>query len=133
MKKTGILNSDLSAAIAGSGHTDKLVICDCGLPIPNEAVCIDLSLIPGIPSFIDVLKAIENEAVFEKAYLSKDIQEKNPDILEQTRKILPPDVPFTFLAHEDFKARTREPNTVFVRTGENTPFANIMLVHGVSF
>ena len=133
MKKTGILNADLAAALAGAGHTDKLVICDCGLPIPEGAVCIDLSLVQGIPSFIDVLKAVENEAVFEKAYLSKDIQEKNPKILEAARKILPRDVPFTFLAHEDFKERTHDENTTFVRTGENTPFANIMLVHGVAF
>ena len=133
MKKKGIINADLAAVVAGFGHTDKIVVCDCGLPIPEDAVCIDLALVQGIPSFIDVLKALENEMVFEKAYLSKDIQEKNPQVLAKTREIIPENVDFSFLAHEDFKARTREPGVVFVRTGEASYFANILLVGGVAF
>ena len=71
--------------------------------------------------------------VFEKAYLSKDIQEKNPVVLAKTREIIPENVDFSFLAHEDFKARTREDGVIFIRTGEATPFANILLVGGVAF
>lgn len=133
MKKKGIINADLAALLAGFGHTDKLVVCDCGLPIPEDARCVDLALVQGIPSFIDVLKAVENEMVFEKAYLSKDIQEKNPVVLAKTREIIPENVDFSFLAHEDFKARTREDGVIFIRTGEATPFANILLIGGVAF
>jgi len=53
MKKTGILNAEISEIIAKMGHTDMLAIGDIGLPIPNEVKRIDISLIKGIPTFID--------------------------------------------------------------------------------
>ncbi|MCF7905318.1 MAG: D-ribose pyranase, partial [Candidatus Marinimicrobia bacterium] len=37
MKKVGILHPELSKAIAIMGHTDRLVVCDAGLPIPVHA------------------------------------------------------------------------------------------------
>ncbi|NIT59553.1 MAG: D-ribose pyranase, partial [Aliifodinibius sp.] len=58
---SGILNGKLSRIIAAMGHTDKLVVCDCGLPIPRNAVMVDLALTNNIPSFRDTLMAILNE------------------------------------------------------------------------
>jgi D-ribose pyranase len=55
MKKQGILNSKLASIIAMMGHTDKLVICDCGLPIPVGMQVVDLALTKNIPKFIDTL------------------------------------------------------------------------------
>jgi D-ribose pyranose/furanose isomerase RbsD len=36
MKKIGFLNSEISKIISELGHTDKIVICDSGLPIPTD-------------------------------------------------------------------------------------------------
>lgn len=36
MKKTALLNSELSYVIAKMGHTDTLTVGDCGLPIPQD-------------------------------------------------------------------------------------------------
>ena len=47
MKKSGTLNSQLSRIIAMMGHSDRIVICDCGLPIPRGAEVVDLALTPG--------------------------------------------------------------------------------------
>jgi hypothetical protein len=44
MKKTTLLQSDLSYMIATLGHLDTLVMADAGLPIPAETVRIDLAL-----------------------------------------------------------------------------------------
>ena len=33
MYKTGILNSDISKVLSDLGHTDQIVIADCGLPV----------------------------------------------------------------------------------------------------
>lgn len=35
MKKQGMLNSDITKVISDMGHTDTIVIADCGLPIPD--------------------------------------------------------------------------------------------------
>ena len=52
MRKTSLLNSNLSSVISKMGHTDMLAIGDCGLPIPNETERIDLALVAGIPTFL---------------------------------------------------------------------------------
>ena len=44
MKKSALLNSELSYLIAKMGHTDTLKVGDCGLPIPQETQRIDLAL-----------------------------------------------------------------------------------------
>ena len=58
MRKTSLLNSNISSVISKMGHTDMLAIGDCGLPIPKETERIDLALIKGVPGFIETLKAI---------------------------------------------------------------------------
>lgn len=55
MKKTTILNAQLSHCIATLGHTDSVTLCDAGLPIPNHVQRIDLALAAGMPSFLDTL------------------------------------------------------------------------------
>ena len=56
MKKNGILNSDISRVLSYMGHTDRICIGDCGLPVPDSTERIDLALKFGQPSFMDVLK-----------------------------------------------------------------------------
>ncbi len=36
MKKTKVINSDISRVIAQMGHFDKLSIGDAGMPVPKE-------------------------------------------------------------------------------------------------
>ena len=51
MKKKGILNAQLLGELAKLRHTDKLVICDAGYPIPKDGNVVDVSLTEGVPSF----------------------------------------------------------------------------------
>ncbi|MFI5267617.1 MAG: RbsD/FucU domain-containing protein [Chloroflexota bacterium] len=51
-----ILNPRLLALLAGAGHGDIIVVADSGLPIPNTVEVVDLSLIRGVPSFLQVLE-----------------------------------------------------------------------------
>ncbi|MBD4719348.1 D-ribose pyranase, partial [Xanthomonas citri pv. citri] len=43
MKKGTVLNSDISSVISRLGHTDTLVVCDAGLPIPKSTTRIDMA------------------------------------------------------------------------------------------
>ncbi|RKY50137.1 MAG: D-ribose pyranase [Candidatus Neomarinimicrobiota bacterium] len=133
MKKKGILNSHLSKMIASMGHTDQMVIGDAGLPLPRNAEIVDLALIKNIPRMIDVLTAVLDELVVEKAILAVEIEKINHGVLDEIKRLLK-GVEIEFVSHEDFKRIYRESdNTVFVRTGESTPYANIILVSGVDF
>ena len=81
MKKTTILNAQLSHAIATLGHTDMVTICDAGLPIPEFVGRIDLALTQGIPRFLDTLYATTSEMFVERAILAEEIKQKNPVLL----------------------------------------------------
>ncbi|WP_405096742.1 D-ribose pyranase [Oceanobacillus sp. FSL H7-0719] len=131
MKKSGILNRDISALLATLGHTDTIIIADSGLPIPNDISCIDVSLKLGTPSFLSVLELILTEMEVEKLILAEEIKTENSKLhvkLIQDNETLP----IEYLSHEKLKQRINEVKAV-IRTGEATPFANVILQSGVIF
>jgi D-ribose pyranase len=133
MKKVGILNSRLSGVIASLGHTDRLVICDCGLPIPRCREVVDLALTKNIPTFLDALRVVLQELAVEKAIVAEEIERENRHTLAQIERLLA-GVPIQKVPHEEFKKIAHgDSNTRFVRTGEATPYANIILISGVTF
>ena len=131
MKKTGILNQPISSVIAGLGHMDTLVIADAGLPIPPETRRIDLALTEGIPTFLDTLRVVLTEMQVEQAVVAEEMLEVSPKVYEAVKKLLG-DVPIEAVTHLIFKEQTRSARAV-VRTGEFTPYANVILVAGVVF
>ena len=131
MKKTGVLNQPISSVIAGLGHMDTLVIADAGLPIPPETQRIDLALTEGIPPFLDTLRVVLIEMQVERAIVAGEMLEVSPEVYEEVRKLLG-DVPIETVTHLIFKEQTRSARAV-IRTGEFTPYANVILVSGVVF
>lgn len=129
MKKQGILNRELAGIFARLGHTDKIVIADCGLPIPDGVTCIDLAYKLGEPSFQSILEVVLDDLKVEHAYLAEEIKVANETIHSF---ILQNVEPVTYISHEQFKKMTSEAK-VIIRTGEITPYANIMLQSGVIF
>lgn len=131
MKKTGLLNQSLSCTIAGMGHFDELVIGDAGLPIPAGPERIDLAVSEGVPSFLSVLRAVLGELQVQSAVIASEMPERSPDLYAALREALG-DIPIEQVPHEAFKTRTASTRAV-VRTGEFTPYANVILVAGVVF
>lgn len=131
MKKTKVINSDISRVIAQMGHFDKLSIGDAGMPVPKGTEKIDLAVDNGIPSFMDVLNNVLEELEVQKIYLAEEIKENNPTILSQITDRLP-DTPIEFIPHNDMKAELNNCHA-FIRTGEMTPYANILLESNVVF
>ena len=124
MKKSGILNSSIAKAIADLGHMDLIAIGDCGLPIDSSKK-IDLALKLGSPSFIEVLDELLKDFSVEGYTLACEIKEKNPKVLSEVEDLLE-GVESNFISHENFKKKLEDCKFV-IRTGENTPYANIIL------
>jgi D-ribose pyranase len=131
MRRDGILNQPILNLTGGLGHTDRIVVCDAGLPIPPEVERIDLAVVKGLPAFVDVLRPLLAEIVIEKVVLAKEIQKANPNVLAQIKELIGP-VPVEFVSHEEFKRQSHACRGV-IRTGEATPFANVILQCGVNF
>ena len=131
MKKHGILNSHISEVLANLGHTDTIVIADCGLPIPAGVKRIDLSLKIGIPSFKDTLLTVLEDMAVEKVTIAEEINVHNQETLSLIKNYFT-DESISIVSHEEFKKITTNAKAV-IRTGEATPYANIILHAGVVF
>lgn len=131
MKRNYILNGELSKAVAGVGHTQYLVLCDAGLPIPTGVKMIDLSLVKGKPSLMEVLKAVSEEMVIESFIVASELEMVNSKFLGEIQEVLK-GISYRTVKHEKFKELTKSSYTI-VRTGECSSYANLILVGGVNF
>lgn len=131
MRKGNLFNSDIVRVLSKMGHTDQLTIGDAGLPIPDSSERIDLALVKGVPGFVETVKAIYSDMVVEKVILAEEIKENNPEVLCAMEELFA-GVTIEYVSHEQFKKLTCSSKAV-VRTGECTPYANIILQSGVNF
>lgn len=128
MKKHGMINRDIAAALAKFGHTDLLVIADCGLPVPEHVPCVDLSYRLGEPSFKTVLDAVLEDFETEAAFIAQEISHHNKDLEAHMLKLLD----CRYVSHEQLKAMSHNAKLI-IRTGEASPYANVILQSGVIF
>jgi D-ribose pyranase len=131
MKKIGTLNSEISRVISGLGHTDQIVVCDAGFPIPSHVDRIDVSLMPGVPTFAQTLETVLIELKVERAFYADEIREANPRVQQLIDRALA-DVERTMVPHVEFKKMSHQAKAV-IRCGECTRYANVILQAGVIF
>jgi len=131
MKKTGILHSELMKEIAALGHTDLFLIGDAGMPIPKGVTIIDLALCKGVPSFEQVLDAVLLEAEVEYYYMANEICDNNRRLLSYIQAAMP-GIDHKKIPHSALKVLS-EKCKFAIRTGEFTPYPNLILRAGVAF
>ncbi|MGL4760614.1 MAG: D-ribose pyranase [Sarcina sp.] len=131
MKKMGLLNSEINSVISKMGHTDSLAIGDCGLPIPSEVKRIDLALIKNLPTFLDTLDSVLLELEVEEIIIATETKEVSTVLYKEIKSRFE-NIKMIFVSHEEFKLKLRDCKAV-IRTGEQTPYANIILKSGVVF
>ena len=126
MKKNGILNAQLLCELTKLRHTDKLVICDAGYPIPKGSSVVDVSLTEGIPSFEQTLRAVVNEIVVEEYTAFRAMEEKNADCYRLITELFK-NQKSSFVTMPEFQ-KLAEDAKLFIRTGELRPASNLLLV-----
>ncbi|MBM2658984.1 D-ribose pyranase [Staphylococcus pseudoxylosus] len=129
MYKTGILNSEISKLLSDLGHTDQIIIADCGLPVPQGVKKIDLALDFGKPSFLEVFHIIKNHMVIEQVTIANEMIKQNDDLYIQ---LVSENIDISTVSHEQLKADSEKVKAI-IRTGEAKPFANAILKSGVLF
>lgn len=147
MKTKGVLHNELARQIARLGHGDMIVITDRGFPFPRHEYteCIDLSIGRGLPTVVDVLKVILEELEIEKVIIADETKTVSPNTYAALKAVIAPiknkgnDIVEENIPHPEFKDMVlnggleRKEVKVFVKCGEFTPYANIILVSGVDF
>jgi len=129
VKKHGILNRHLSGALAELGHTDGVLVCDAGMPIPDGPRVVDLAFLAGVPSFAQVLEGLLGELAVEGATAAEEVRDANPAAASLMAGHFPD---LAYVPHERLKQLTSGAR-VTVRTGEASPYANVLLRCGVFF
>ncbi|MEV0151839.1 MULTISPECIES: D-ribose pyranase [unclassified Nonomuraea] len=123
MRHDGLWHPRLLHILSAAGHTDLIVVADPGLPVPPGVETVDLVWRRGEPAFLPVLEAVLGELVVETAYVAEESPRGFLDgVLTTTQRI-----PHTRLKELTGRARA------VVRTGETTPYANVVLQAGVPF
>lgn len=131
MKKRGIINAQLAGLIAGLGHKGTFMIGDGEMPIPRGVEIVDLALCGGVSTFKQVMDAVLDETQIESYVLAEEIVEKNQPLLTYIRESLP-EAEESMIFHMALKKMSK--NVKFaIRTGEFTPYPNIILTAGVAF
>ena len=128
MTETGILNRDVAAEMAKMGHTDKLLIADAGLAIPNSTKVIDISLRKDIPSAVDVLKVVLENFSVESIILSQATLDVSPTREKEFKSCFAPDIPCEVVSHPHFRDDLTKDVKFAIRTGDFTANSNIILV-----
>jgi len=131
MKKTGIFNSTISAFVASMGHKDIITVVDMGYPIPKDIEFADIVLDKGKPGFLETIEVLLSELAVEKIIIAEELENNNINNYVGIVKLFQ-GIEVEKMSHELFKEKAKM-SKYFIRTGECTPFSNIMLISGVIF
>lgn len=130
MKRTGILNQQLSATLASLGHTDLLLVVDAGFPIPRGANRIDLAVTENLPDLRTVLDLIANEIIVEGVIRAEDVPTNNAP-LDAWLADRFAGAEFTTRPHREVLGELAHEAKAIVRTGAFDPWGNVGLICGV--
>jgi D-ribose pyranase len=128
MRRGGILHPALGHLLSSTGHTDYFTVCDRGFPVPDGPERIDLALVNGIPTVLDVLRAIHGEWVIDRVLITEEMEKVSPERVAEIRAVVG-DVPLQVVSHLELKRLAPEGKAT-VRTGDTVSYANIILVSG---
>lgn len=127
MLKNGILNPAVNSLLSRTRHTNMLVIADRGFPFWSQIETVDLSLVDGIPTVLQVLNAIRPNFVIGEIYMAEEFNQANNDATKAQFADAMHDIAVHFEPHDDMKKRV--PHAIgLIRTGDTTQYANMILV-----
>jgi D-ribose pyranase len=128
MLKTGILNPQINSLLSRVRHTNTVVISDRGFPFWPMIETVDISLVDGVPTVLQVLDALRENFVVGQAYMAEEFHSHNSDATKEAFARALKGVPVTYEPHEA-KFKPRVPHAIgLIRTGDTAQYANIILV-----
>ena len=123
----GIINPEVLSLISRVRHTNALVIADAAFPFWPEIETVDVSLVKGVPSVLQVVNAILPNWKCGEVYMAAEFKRHNDRKVQTAFARSCRGVPITFEPHIDFKKRV--PRAIgLIRTGDTTAYGNMILV-----
>ena len=132
MKRSGILNQQLSEAIASMGHGQIMMIVDAGFPIPRDAWRVDLAISANVPSLDTLYSVIAPELIVEKVMFAAEVKEHNHPLYGSLKRWFD-ERDFEAVTYEETVGSLAQRAKVIVRSGALDPWGNVALVAGVDY
>src|SRR5512136_2868339 len=105
MLKTGILNPHINSLLSRVRHTNTLVIADRGFPFWPMIETVDISLVDGIPTVLQVLEAIRSNFCIGRAFMAQEFLDNNSPAMQELFAATLAGTPIGYEPHSDFKKR----------------------------
>lgn len=121
-----LLNPAVAALIRQVNHTQLLLIADRGFPVPPLPIVVDLSLVADVPTVPQVLDAVLPDLPADRIILAEEHRTTAPAQAEEHGRLA---VALEFVPHVQFKRLARHA-VGCIRTGDATPYANLLVVGG---
>jgi D-ribose pyranase len=126
MLKTGILNPALNSLLSQVRHTNTLVIADRGFPYWPQIETVDISLIDGIPTVLQVLEAVRMNFIIGRAWMAREFISHNDKATQAAFAEALRGVPLVHEPHVNFKKRV--PDAIgLIRSADTVHYANIII------
>jgi len=126
MLKTGILNPDINSLLSRVRHTNLIVIADRGFPFWPAIETVDISLVDGIPTVLQVLEAIRSNFQIGQAWMAREFLGKNSSKIRAVFSEALHGVRLRYEPHIKFKLRV--PKAIgLIRTADTIQYANVIL------
>ncbi len=127
MLAKGILNPHVLSLLARVRHTNMLVISDRGFPFWPMIETVDLSLVDGVPTVLQVLTAVRQNFVVGEAYMAAEFLKVNSAATKKAYAAALGGATVSYEPHVDFKKRV--PGAIgLIRSGDTVQYANMILV-----
>ena len=134
MLKSGCIHPGIMSALSLCGHGDKILIADGNYPLcakSGDAAKVYLGLTEGIPTVIDVLRALLDCVTVEKAEVMLPDGEE-PEIFAEFRTLLG-GMKLDGIDRFGFYDACEQPCVCLaISTGEKRTFANLLITVGVA-
>jgi D-ribose pyranase len=126
MLKTGILNPDINSLLSRVRHTNLLVVADRGFPFWLAIETVDISLVDGIPTVLQVLEAIRSNFQIGQAWMAREFLRENSNKTRAAFSEALHGVHLRYEPHVKFKQRV--PKAIgLIRTADTIQYANVIL------
>jgi D-ribose pyranase len=123
----GLINPHVLSLVSRVRHTNALVIADAAFPFWPQIETVDLSLVKGVPTVVQVLNAILPNWKCGEIFMAREFLEHNDRRTRAAFVKACRGAELKFEPHVEFKKRV--PHAIgLIRTGDTTAYGNMILI-----
>ncbi|HAM71121.1 MAG TPA: transport protein RbsD/FucU [Verrucomicrobiales bacterium] len=123
----GIINPHVLDLVSRIRHTNSIVIADAAFPFWPMIETVDLSLVKGVPTVLEVVGALLPNWKCGEVIMAEEFKSHNDAKTRGVFRRACGRIPMHFEPHLEFKKRV--PHAIgLIRTGDTTAYGNMILV-----